>query len=537
MNAWPPRILIALMLLAIVGLPVVWRPAREQAAANALKLVIVTPHNEQIRYETAHAFSDWHERRFGQPVIIDWRTPGGTSDIRRILFSQYEAALRQSIQTGRPLADIGYDLAFGGGDYEYDKYYRRTGVTVEATGPGGQSVKRTIPITQPITFTKEELDVAAVYGDGRIADNTLFDLSQVADTPAGENPPAHWYGVVLSSFGIVYNRDVLAMRGLPEPREWSDLAAPRYAGWVALGDPRHSGAVRVTYDTIVRRYGYAKGFATLRRVFANARYFATSGSLVPVDVSAGDAAAGMCIDFYGRLQAEAVGNDRVGYISPVGASFYSCDPIAVLNGVRDRDGDARLTLAKRFIQFQLTREGQAVWCMPPRRSSDAAAADELGPIRYALRRPPVRRDMYEPATFDRMIDRVNYYAQAVPMPADSPSYMGVVNEMLSAMAMDVHADLKAAWSAINRLEREVQRHDVADEVLSPAQQRQLEADRKRLNDMKALFDAMPFKSRDDLFAAAARWRTHPETHHHDRLAWTAFFRDNYAKVVERGRSE
>lgn len=535
MNPWARRIPILLMLLAIVGLPVVWQPAREQPAANALKLVIVTPHNEQIRYETAHAFSAWHQQRFGRPVIIDWRTPGGTSDIRRILFSQYEAALRQSVQTGQPLADIGYDLVFGGGDYEYDKYYRRTGVTIEATNPEGQSVKRTIPITQPLTFTKAELDLDAVYGDGRIAHNTLFDRSQVADTPADQNPPAHWYGVVLSSFGIVYNRDVLGMLGLLEPHEWSDLADPRYAGWVALGDPRHSGSVRVTYDTILRRYGYEKGFAALRRVFANARYFATSSSLVPVDVSAGDAAAGMCIDFYGRLQAEAVGNDRVGYISPVGASFYSCDPIAVLNGVRDREGDARLTLAKRFIQFQLTREGQAVWCMPPRSSSDTAGADALGPIRYALRRPPVRRDMYQSATFDRMIDRVNYYAEAVPMPADSPSFMGVVNEMLSAMAMDVHADLKAAWSAIHQLERQIMVHEVADQVLSPAQQRQLEADRKRLADMKALFDAMPFKSRDDLFAAAKRWRDNPAARHRDRLTWTAFFRGNYVKVAQMAR--
>ena len=39
---------------------------------------------------------------------------------------------------------------------------------------------------------------------------------------------------------------------------------------------------------------------------ANARYFTDSSQKPPIDVAQGDCAAGICIDFYGRAQAEAV---------------------------------------------------------------------------------------------------------------------------------------------------------------------------------------------------------------------------------------
>ncbi len=508
MQSWVGRIVILVLLAIIVGLPVAWRPPREQIDPDALKLVIVTPHNEQIRYETAHAFNDWHTERFGQAVRIDWRTPGGTSDIRRILISQYAAELERSIEIGEPLGDIGFDLAFGGGDYEFDKYYRRVGVTAEGVNPDGQIVSRTVALTQPIRLDHEAIDLEQVYGEsGRIAGSKLYDQSALDQAEPDENPPVHWYGVVLSSFGIVYNRDVLELLDLPEPGDWDDLTDGKYFGWVALGDPRHSGSVRVTYNTIVQRYGYDKGWRTLRRVFANARYFSSGSSQVPVDVSAGDAAAGMCIDFYGRLQAEAVGGNRVGYLSPRGTTIYSCDPIAVLNGVRDTQHDPRRTLAKRFVQFQLTREGQAVWCLPPSDAMSDPPDDGLGPLKFALRRPPVRRDMYEPEMFSRMIDHVNYYEDAVPMPQGTPNYMGVINVVLSAMAMDIHDDLKAAWGAILR-----------------------EDDPQRRAEMIAVFDRMPVDSPEALFAVAAGWDDEA-AEEHDRLVWTAFFRANYREVI------
>ena len=44
-------------------------------------MVIITPHTEQIRSELGRGFEAWHKRVYGETVRVDWRSPGGTSEI------------------------------------------------------------------------------------------------------------------------------------------------------------------------------------------------------------------------------------------------------------------------------------------------------------------------------------------------------------------------------------------------------------------------------------------------------------------------
>ncbi len=55
-------------------------------------VVVMTPHNEQIRFELGSRFSKWHQREFGTDAHVAWSTPGGTSEIRKLLQSQWKAA-------------------------------------------------------------------------------------------------------------------------------------------------------------------------------------------------------------------------------------------------------------------------------------------------------------------------------------------------------------------------------------------------------------------------------------------------------------
>ena len=50
--------------------------------------------------------------------------------------------------------------------------------------------------------------------------------------------------------------------------------------------------------------GWAQGMGLIKRIAGNARLVTDSASKVPRDVGRGDAIAGMCIDFYGRSEAE-----------------------------------------------------------------------------------------------------------------------------------------------------------------------------------------------------------------------------------------
>src|SRR5687767_2153570 len=62
--------------------------------AEKSRLIVLTPHAEPIRTEFADAFSDWHQKKHGSRVFVDYRIYGGASDIvryfesaRRTLFS------------------------------------------------------------------------------------------------------------------------------------------------------------------------------------------------------------------------------------------------------------------------------------------------------------------------------------------------------------------------------------------------------------------------------------------------------------------
>ena len=63
-------------------------------------VVVMTPHNEQIRFELGSRFSQWHQREFSTDAHVAWSTPGGTSEIRKLLQSQWKAAAGAAFHLG-----------------------------------------------------------------------------------------------------------------------------------------------------------------------------------------------------------------------------------------------------------------------------------------------------------------------------------------------------------------------------------------------------------------------------------------------------
>ncbi len=423
------RLGLGAVLVVLLGVPVLLAPRgeaarRAAAASDASTVVIFTPHNEQIRQEFADAFSRWHQERYGSPASVAWSTPGGTSEIRKMLESAYAADLRR----GAPVGGQG-DLLFGGGSYEFTRLAKDLSVEVDGA-------KRTTTVLQPLPLDRALLD--EVYGPGQDGKPPL-----IGDVPLYD-AKGNWYGAAMSGFGIVWNRDVLATLGVPEPRTWADLGDPALEGWIALVNPAQSGSVTTALDAILQRRGWTDGWRILRRMAANARTFSASSPKAPTDVSIGDAAAGVCIDFYGRYQAQAVkdagdGGDRVGYIDPAGETTIDPDPIAVLRGAPHPE------LARRFVEFALSREGQALWQFHAR--SKVPAADGLGPERYELRRMPVRRDLYAKDR-SRFVDDVDPWAVATAVEKPNPNFRDLLPSLFVAMAIENRAGLQAAWRAI-----------------------------------------------------------------------------------------
>ncbi|HWP39506.1 MAG TPA: extracellular solute-binding protein, partial [Tepidisphaeraceae bacterium] len=336
--AMRPYLLMTLLLVVLVT-PFALRAVyvNDQAGpgalstGDALTLVIATPHAEGIRREFAEAFSAWHREQYGQPVTIDWRNYGGSSQI--VKFFDASRSLYHQLGTYK------IDLVWGGGDYLFDTQLKDAG-HLEGVDLGEQFL-------------------AEVYPQPTLGGLPLYDQ---------RSSPPQWFGTALSSFGICYNKDVLRYLNLPQPTTWKDLADPKYRGWIVLADPTQSASAKTAYMVVVERamadaaeqqgsedLGWAQGMGLLRQIAANARLFTDSGSAQSGVVASGDAAASMVIDFHARSTIEMVGESRMGYVEPVNATAINPDPIALVRGAEHRE------LAVRFIRYMLSEPGQRLW--------------------------------------------------------------------------------------------------------------------------------------------------------------------------------
>ena len=226
------RFILPAILVVLAALPVALSRGGDHVDA-AHRVIIYTPHNEQIRFEFGRAFAAWHKRTFGDTAEVVWNTPGGASDIRRILEANADAALRE----GRPIGGNA-DIVFGGGTYEMEQ------LKVEYSVDGGVGEKRSGRI-----LAKPAVDttwLAETYGDNAIGGEPIYD------------PDGYWIGVAFSGFGIVYNRDVLQQLAMPEPTEWADLSDARFAGALTLVNPAQSASVTTAFEAIIQRLGWER---------------------------------------------------------------------------------------------------------------------------------------------------------------------------------------------------------------------------------------------------------------------------------------
>ncbi|MHC4949072.1 MAG: ABC transporter substrate-binding protein [Planctomycetota bacterium] len=408
-------VLLAAGLGLLVAAPLALRGAAPSAGDAAPQLVILSPHREAIRAEFARGFDRWHRELHGEGVRIAWATPGGATRIRRMLEAQWTAALRDGREPGG-----GADLVFGGGADLHERL--KAPIVAEADG----RVRRA-SISVPVGLEPAWLE--AIYGPNTVGGAPLYD------------PDRHWFGTALAGFGLVVNRERLALLGVPTPADVADLADPALRGWVALADPSHSGAMRRSVEILLQRSGWDDGWRMLRRIGANARSIHAASSRVPTDVGRGDAAAGVCIDFYGRFEAEALARTNAGgrlaYIAAPGLGAVDVDPVSVLRNAPQPD------LARRFVEFCLSEAGQTLWCLPP----GDPAGDGLGPTRRALHRLPARRIVYD-VHFDRFVDPVNPYARTPSLAPPRPELARLAAPVFGAMVVDNRELLTAAWAAI-----------------------------------------------------------------------------------------
>ncbi len=476
--------LLLFTLVAVVVAPIIFRGKHDAPADATQTVVIVTPHNESIRYEFGRAFAAHYFAETGQRVAVDFRTPGGTSEITRYTASEFVASFRDywtrtlgrdwssNIERGFSNAKLplpaapaddtpeqaarraflasdvgcGIDLFFGGGAYDF----------------------------------QSQASAGYLVDSGFIAANPeIFNDAMIPQSVSGEpfwDPQGRWIGTVVSSFGICSNTDALHRVGIAAPpAHWSDLADPRYLGEIALANPTQSSSVNKAFEMLIQqqmqeaqhdavilensattalpklraeaearqiRDGWTRAMQLLMKIGANARYFTDASTKIALDVGSGEAAAGMSIDFYARFQAESMhrpdGTSPMIYENAIGGTSVGVDPIGLFRGAPHPE------VARAFIAFVLSPEGQRLWNWKP--------GTPGGPEHYALRRLPILPTLYaddfaslrsDPGVNPYELARTFTYHEKWTGPLFRP-----IAFIFRVMCIDTHDELADSWRAL-----------------------------------------------------------------------------------------
>ncbi|MBO4631152.1 MAG: ABC transporter substrate-binding protein [Lentisphaeria bacterium] len=465
-----------LLLLAVLALPFLLR-SRDGREIGLLgkhdTLVVISAHSEPMKYEFEIGFRKYYQKKFNREIVIDWRAPGGTSDIVRYISDRYEAEFRffwesdpsnppwnsniaaayKNPNTLRdPKADeeaklarkkflesnvgIGIDIFAGGGTFEHSRQ-ARIGYGVD----GG--IQRRHP-----EFLKPEIMPQSFDGDEIYEKNGKY------------------YGVCLSSFGICCSTDRIKEMNQPMPRRWRDLGKPEFFNTVIVADPTKSGSANKCFEIILQQEmheavtprnaakpspeqldrGWASGMNLIKRILANTRTVTDSAGKVTRDVAAGEGALGMAIDFYGLTEQEwnefllGQGHSVIRYVAPEGGTAVSADPVQLLRGAPHREA------AEAFLDFLVGPEGQKLL--------DFKVGTPGGPVKYALRRSPVRRDLYkEEYRRFRADPEYNPYESGLSFIYRGDwtgRYFSMIRVLIRCLALDVQDELRSAWKEILR---------------------------------------------------------------------------------------
>lgn len=396
---------------ALVGL-VVWI-----AAAADDRVVVISPHNTSICSEFGQAFQAWHRETYGEPATVEWRNLGGTADALKFVQSEFAA---------KP-DGIGIDCFFGGGPEPY--------------------------------LLLADKGLTTAY---RVPDEILSAVPQSANGVELYDPAHRWYGVALSSFGILQNTRVQRRMGLPLARRWADLANPELRGWVGIADPRNSGTMNNMFEAFLQAYGWRQGWQLLTEIAGNTSKFDRLSSSTAKDVTLGEIAYGFAIDFYGFTQIAVAGRADMTFVLPDDFTAISPDGLCILKGA------PHLAVAQRFLHFCLGEQGQRLWFLP--------RGHPEGPRHHSIERMAVRPDFYR---------RYRDVSNIAFSPFDLPHVFRydarlarerreVVAALAGALLVDTHAELQTAWRAmIRRGQIEVESAELGRVPISEAAGRDL----------------------------------------------------------------
>ena len=348
------------------------------------ELKIVSPHWDGYRREIEVGFARWYKQKHNRIVNIRWIDIGGGSDIVRNLVA------RKNI--GDPLP---VDIVFGGGTDIFDSL-KKANLLLRTDLP---------------SLLRSRLQ-------NSLGGNKLIDDEDM------------WFSVSLTTFGIVVNKELLKLKGIKEPKFYSDLANDSYKQLVGSADPRKSGTNRFMYELILQRYGWEDGWRIIYKISSNVKSFSVHSSQSPKDVASGEIAVALLVDSYAQETIRKYGGEKIGYNVPLDTYSFFGDPVAKLVTVKEPE------LADQFIEFILSEEGQAILSLK--------VGAPLGPSQYELTRLPVYKSIYNRTDIAREEKPFEHLGSFIYRQDEAASRWEVTSKLLGIFAVDIQPLLSSA---------------------------------------------------------------------------------------------
>lgn len=170
----------------------------------------------------------------------------------------------------------------------------------------------------------------------------------IAGYPVND-PAGRYLGFAISGYGLVYNPGYLSARNLPVPRNWSDLAAPAYAGHIGLTSPARSGTTHLMVEALLQSLGWERGWALWSAIGGNLATLTARSFGVTTGVARGRFGIGISIDFLTDSGTGEAETNR--FVLPEETLFAPASIARLATSPNPKE-------AELFVDFVLSPEGQ-----------------------------------------------------------------------------------------------------------------------------------------------------------------------------------
>ena len=167
------------------------------------------------------------------------------------------------------------------------------------------------------------------------------------------DPDARWFcpSAFVPAFCVHEQR--LALRGIPIPATWEELADPRYFGELVLPDPTYSGAGFLHLVALMERAGEPKTWELMGRIAANRPLIERSAFAPCLAVAANEASVGVTVTIAAERMARM--ELPVKMVIPADASGFEPEGFAM------RAKSPRSQAASKALKWMLTPEACAIY--------------------------------------------------------------------------------------------------------------------------------------------------------------------------------